>query len=388
MYWNVIPILCLSNGHSGKDLSALSLSYMNECGKESESKDEDGVGMNNECSSPSITKMESYDETVQSSSWSKGTVDYSAANEYVQTHYGIENYLSKKGIVAEEIYNARDGVWSFDSSIPRRVRPSISTCGFELLERNLVCDNVRSVDWNDPNDVSKKYISQYLRKTVLPSLFDDILYCAFWNPTVRGENLNMNDRCAYTTKTAPVAATVHIDTDVGACSGAEELVNLLLSNKNRVSEENIEFDADQVAKYIKEGHRFILLNFWQNTSFEPVMRAPLGLMTTTYSSKNHSSPDAFPKELPDQRKSLWYCFPELTSKECMVFKQYDRDSSYLSDIWHCALSDIIQKLNARPRQNFDVRAFIVLNEKVRLDRFAQSRVKSLLNLEQSMFTLD
>jgi len=89
------------------------------------------------------------------------------------------------------------------------------------------------LEWSWPG---KQYIRSLLREHLIPTCFDqdDIETCTFWNPTLRGDNLPMNERRTDTTKTAPIAATVHIDTDISACSNATQLVHLLLSDKNRV----------------------------------------------------------------------------------------------------------------------------------------------------------
>jgi len=329
--------------------------------------------------------------------WKRAFVDYSAANEYISVHYGMDNYFATQSAEVG-IRNARDGVYNFEKQA--FLPPKLSNCGFEIISKGHYDQFSRrddfaermGIDWNDPNDVTKKYISGYLREVVIPSCLDDdeeILCCAFWNPTLRGEELPMTTRelMANVTKTAPVAETVHIDMDVNACTNSSELVHFLLNDKNRVHEEVNHnypgFDANQFIEYIDLGHRFLLLNFWQSIGEEPVQSAPLGLLSVKYQS---TASEAFPDAIPHPDKSNWYSFPEMTNEECLVFKQYDRDVSYASDIWHCGLSSIVPKNAAPKRRNFDVRAFVILKEQVQEttnDRFAPSRRKSKLTRDES-----
>eukprot|EP00547_Thalassionema_nitzschioides_P009859 CAMPEP_0194226206 /NCGR_PEP_ID=MMETSP0156-20130528/41386_1 /TAXON_ID=33649 /ORGANISM="Thalassionema nitzschioides, Strain L26-B" /LENGTH=367 /DNA_ID=CAMNT_0038958491 /DNA_START=164 /DNA_END=1270 /DNA_ORIENTATION=+ len=333
--------------------------------------------------------------------WKRACVDYSAANEYISVHYGMDNYFAgaQQTTTEVDVRNARNGVYNFDQQ--GYVQPKLSDCGFQLIStspKNHDDSNkdydasqlIRTIDWNNPNDVTKHYISSYLRNEVIPSCFDqdEILCFAFWNPTVRGEDLPMSsDRSANVTKTAPVAATVHIDTDINACANSSELVHLLLSDKNRVHEDDADFDENQFIRLIEQGHRFVLLNFWQTILPEPVQRAPLGILSVKYQKSKNIAAAAFPDAYPDLEKSLWYCFPDMIPQECLVFKQYDRDASYASDIWHCGLSSIQTSITgpAKKRKNFDVRAFVILKEQVSrtTNRFVPTRRKSELTLDES-----
>ena len=337
--------------------------------------------------------------------WERTFVDYTAANEYISVHYGIDNYFAAIQTPETEVdvRNARKGIYDFDQQ--KYVPPKLSNCGFQLISKKSQHNNhdakedyaelnTSTIDWNNPKDVTEQYISSYLRKRVVPSCFDEkqeILCCAFWNPTVRGEDLPMStDRMTNVTKTAPVAATVHIDMDVNACANTSELVNLLLGDKNRVHEDEagVNFDANQFIRLIDQGHRFVLLNIWQTILPEPVQRSPLGLLSMNYQKSKAGAP-AFPDAPPDLQKSLWYCFPEMASHECLVFKQYDRDASFASDVWHCGLSSIQTRtttVSQPKRKNFDVRAFVILKEQVGKttnDRFAPTRRKSELTLSDS-----
>ena len=325
--------------------------------------------------------------TFKATSLSLGTplgqarVDYSAANEYVEAHYGIENYFDidgNNGVVKEDIYDARQGAYNDHNGVLIK-HPKLSDYGFELFE------NVRipvDIDWSNPQQVNNKYIRQ-IRESLIPRIFDpsQIEVCAFWNPTLRGDDLPMSERDPARTKTAPIAATVHIDTDIGACSNATQLFRLLLSEKNRVMEENINLDENRFIKLIESGHRFILLNFWQSLTPYPVQMSPLGVFAPHYSQSGFS----FPEVKPAMDQSRWYCFDAMRNDECLVFKQYDRNSNYLSDVWHCGLFDIMKQTSPPPRRNFDVRAFIILKELVSQDedRFDPTRRQSFLTLQES-----
>ena len=92
----------------------------------------------------------------------------------------------------------------------------------------------------------------------------------------------------------------------------------------------------------------------------------------------------FPKAKPDPVSSRWYTYPEMTPHELLVFKQYDRDGSYPSDIWHCALKSIADP-SSPPRESFDIRAFVLFATTVdpKKDRFSADRVRPILDYEAS-----
>lgn len=325
--------------------------------------------------------------------WGKARVDYTAANEYAESHYGLKNYFqvgdNGTGIVNEDIFNARDGVMMRrndcgDSDDIWINTPKLSHFGFELLQGFKPPMNLN--DWNNPSQVSEKYV-RYLRHSVIPKLFDStgIESIVFYNANLRGEGLPFSTRNGELglVKTAPVAATVHIDFDVGACTNATELVNLLLSERIIVPEDCNEFGDEgrrRIIQLIESGHRFVLLNFWNSLTSRPTSRAPLGVLATDYDQECCSFPEAKPSD-----HSRWYCYPQLGVNECLVFKQYDRSLSFSSDVWHTGLSDIGHYTNDPPRRNFDVRAFIVLNERIdkSIDRFGEKRRKSFMNMHES-----
>ena len=62
------------------------------------------------------------------------TIDYSAANEYVQAHYGTSArlpYFGHHSIQKEPIYDAREGVFCNNQTL---LEPAtIDFCGFTLL---------------------------------------------------------------------------------------------------------------------------------------------------------------------------------------------------------------------------------------------------------------
>merc|ERR1711933_695089 len=106
------------------------------------------------------------------------------------------------------------------------------------------------------------------------------------------------------------------------------------------------------------------MNTWRNINiYEPIHSAQLGLFVPKYNANGY-----FPFSKHNMSNSRWYVYPKMTYNECLFFNQYDRKSSILSDIWHCALSDIIDNNNQNEkkpsslRKSFDVKVFIILKE--------------------------
>jgi hypothetical protein len=88
----------------------------------------------------------------------------------------------------------------------------------------------------------------------------------------------------------------------------------------------------------------------------------------------------------------------MTSDEILVFCQYDRLATQPSDLWHCAISvedgraqnndansNIDFKRVKAPRESFDIRILVVLEEIVHndKDRFHPERVRPVLSFEDS-----
>jgi len=354
--------------------------------------------------------------------WREAEVDYSAANEYVEAHYG-ENAPSKPyfrryytapsssdtgsntgseingrrryGRVVEPIHDARNGV--YDHSLDRHQPASLPLCGFSL--RRIPSD---VTDWSDVEQIRRTYLREL--EAIVPSVFPDRRLrhdVAFWNPMLRGEDYDMarddgtddgtdGTNTTVGISTSNVASMVHIDTDVGAFDSIDELVAMVDNNRVNGSGPNDGFSRADIVDSISAGHRFAIVNFWRNVGPTPVERAPLALLDTRYTSDERGS---FPYGAPDPIRSRWYTFPDMTGEECLLFLQYDRSLSQPSDIWHCALpswsstgdGDGDRGGRAAPRRSFDVRALFVFDEKVsaELDRFGWDRRRPVLDLEES-----
>jgi len=99
---------------------------------------------------------------------------------------------------------------------------------------------------------------------------------------------------------------------------------LILYDKSRVHEEkddgNVDFDLNQFIHLLDEGHRFVMLTFWQMILPDPTQSSPLGLLSMKYQkSKDEEEEEeetlVFPDACPDLQQRLWYCFPEMISEE-------------------------------------------------------------------------
>ena len=251
-------------------------------------------------------------------------IDYSAANEYVEAHYG--NLAPRtpyfgQSVKKECIYDAREGV--YDDNVGSLEPPTIDFCGFTLLEKPTTV-----ADWSDLSQIRDIYLPELqslLQETYRDSMIRDII---FWNPMLRGQDLKQtrpNDDT--NTPTASFAASPHIDTDIGAFENPEHLIRLF--EKNRVVA-NV-FPTDRLVQGVKKGCRFAIVNAWRNIAETPVVRAPLALFSATYDEQR-----AFPEAAPNMDLSRWYIFSNVTKNEVLLFCQYDRDKKCPSDLWHCA----------------------------------------------------
>jgi len=299
-------------------------------------------------------------------------IDYSAANEYVEAHYG--NLAPRTpyfghSLVKEPIYDARNGV--YDERRGCMKSATIDSCGFELLR-----EPSQVTDWGDLPQIRNVYRSELrtiLHDTYRNSKIRDII---FWNPMLRGQDLKQTrpDDDA-TTPTASFAASPHIDTDIGAYDDAEDLISLFEKNRADVDP----FPRQKLVKDVAEGRRFAIVNVWRNIAATPVIRAPLALFSVIYDEQK-----AFPEASPNMDMSKWYIFSNMTKEEVLLFCQYDRDVTHPSDLWHCALTNTGDP-NAASRSSFDLRCFIVFDEIVssERDRFGENRLASLLTQEES-----
>lgn len=269
--------------------------------------------------------------------WAHAPIDYSAANEYVEAHYGIDNYFGVRGRTVEPIFNAREGVGIGGASL--------EGCGFQLVER---------VGWEE----------QSLRSRIASCLPGRVSEVILWHPQYRSERPYEGQ--------ASIATSVHIDTDLNAMY-VDDLLRLI--ERNSVSEPSV--DWPELREELVAGRRFAVINAWRNARPEPIMRAPLALLATTPDSSR------FPNGAPELDRNRWFTFPGMTVDECLLFKQYDRSLGCTSDVWHCALANLGDS-NAPPRLSFEVRAFVIFEEYVheKVDHF-ENRVLPRLSYSES-----
>jgi hypothetical protein len=304
-------------------------------------------------------------------SYRNAELDYSAVNEYIEAHYGKADYFEPTSPNSEPIYNAREGVlWKGELVVP-----SLDLNGFELCSMSGAPFPLQK-DWAQNSSAEEILEQDYLsslRGLLKDTLGPKLEKVVFWHPMIRGTDIA--DRSA---RTAPPAALVHIDTDVGAYE-LEDLVNLI--QKNSIGGDNDD-DVKLIREAIQSGKRFVIVNAWRNIDpSKPVQRSPLALCLPDY----QPSHDCFPYKQPETY--VWYIFPEMTTSEVLLFKQYDRKADCVSDLWHCALSDIEQRIGANVphRQSLDLRALCILDEQLPndLDRYSGQRQRALLSLQES-----
>jgi len=329
------------------------------------------------------------------SPWREVEIDYSAANEYVDAHYGenspsspyfhrcvtdsSSDLSSTSNRVVEPIFDARKGIYDHDLEGYRTA--SLPLCGFSLL--NLPSD---VTDWNAIDQIQHVYLQEL--EVCIPSIFPgkQTRHVEFWNPMLRGEDYTIQrDYDDTSMSTSNVASTVHIDTDIGAFESLDEIVGMVENNRVATRTGGTDdFSRVDIIDSISNGHRFAIVNFWRNIDPRPVESAPLAILYTKYQSSSMvaTKRGSFPKYAPDPTRSLWYTYPSMTKDECLFFLQYDRLLSQPSDLWHCALSNQSSKV---PRRSFDIRALIVFDEKVprEIDRFSVDRPRPILSLEES-----
>ena len=88
-----------------------------------------------------------------------------------------------------------------------------------------------------------------------------------------------------------------------------------------------------------------------------------------------SSWPALPHAKPSKAASRWYTFPAVTSDELLVFTQYDRDVRATTDLWHCALTNVVDDQrdgqytgrsddDPHNRHSFDMRCLVLLDDTV------------------------
>ena len=297
------------------------------------------------------------------------TVDYSAANEYLDEQYEdkIPNPYFPHTQATEQIYNGR----MEDSSLETR--------GFQLAP--MEAPDVR--DWNNKEQLRAEYIP-ILRKYFTRTYGEEnIKHLYFYNPMARGEEMGVaqSNLESHELPSSPTQTRCHLDNDWIA-SDINRVVGLVHKQSLDYYDKEKDFPRQELEHAIQQGHRYMVVNCWRNTDPQhAIQRAPLGVYATQYADPRH----IFPAARPDFDRSRWYVFPHMTADECLLFKQFDRDDRYVSDIWHCAMhslrvpgeDDDDDKESKPPRRSFDVRAFLVLKDKVdsEHDRYGPNRLE-------------
>ena len=290
-------------------------------------------------------------------------MDYAAANAYVQQSYGIPNYFAPPPHqLPEPVYNARQGVPS--DTHDNKVQPAtLGSCGFQLVHAP------GTPGTHDPHFVprARHALLQAYASTGNSIKVRDVM---FWNPP----------RPDYVT----TPQQVHIDMDVNAYRSVAALLDRVWSCRVP-ADDNDKDDAGQYDMWkqaLQHGARFCITRVVSgHTTTEP----PLGLYRTVYDNDacvpdeyglcpsdyvaldsnddeekeddvyfngdnhldetNHTTDwtawPAMPMAKPSPTQSKWYTFPNVTADELLFFTQYDRDVRVTSDIWHCALTNII-----------------------------------------------
>ena len=333
------------------------------------------------------------------------TIDYSAANEYMDAHY---RYIYPDGspyfdAAKEDIFNARRGYIIDEEGAggigtTSLLQPSLERCGFELvrLEEGEDDDIDPVSDWTDTDQAVSKYLPK-LRQAIIRAFSGNgndengggsaISHVLFYQPMLRGEKVEMG------TKTSPVASLVHIDTDIGAhdTEGMVRLVerNQIVATGGGDGDETI-FPRKELIGAINKGARFAIVNAWRGLSSDgkPVGRAHLGLLSPQYDSDQNlpRRHRCYPALKPKRPQSRWYTYPQMEHDEILLFKQYDRRVDRVSDLWHCALPVFPWEEESPPRMSFDCRALVVFeNDMVPkdIDRYCDDRLKPSLTLEES-----
>jgi hypothetical protein len=321
--------------------------------------------------------------------WGKAEINYSAANEYIQAHYGEEaprkpNYFVHQSRI-ESIYDARQGV-RITENMNGKSPANLKQCGFTLLSSSSYQKNETVItDWNNLDQIQDLYLPQL--QQLLTETYETrgrtIRHVIFWNPMLRGKDYEQLRPPSETkiTPTAGFASTPHIDMDINAYETLEDFLGLLENNEISSSSSDGDRRRQEIIHDIRDNHcGFAVVNAWRNVGSSPVTNDPLGIFAVQYDD----SLVAFPEAAPNMDRSKWYVFSDMMPNEILLFCQYDRDVTWPSDLWHCSLTRHNER-DYPSRESFDLRCFIVFNNAVPLDqdRYKVDRMSSLLTLEES-----
>lgn len=305
------------------------------------------------------------------------TIDYSAANTFCKTYYGRSKYFPVDA-ATESIFDGRRGVYDDEEE---DLRPaSLASCGFALRPSPTAV-----TDWNSLEQIRTLYLPQ-LRQLICDEFAGQpVAQIVFWNPMLRGQGWRGSEGMfdpPHASPRGPIAAMAHLDTDMLVFDGdTDALCQLVERNRVEALLEGqpapgtpLKGRGRALADVVK-GSRFAVVNAWRNVDVDtPVLRAPLAVLDTTYPSDSSSS--VVPEASPCMERSRWYIFPRMQADEVLLFKQYDRSSAWPADVWHCALPSVVEaghsEAEAPPRRSFEVRCFVVFDERVddAFDRFS------------------
>mmetsp|Transcript_8444 Transcript_8444/g.11756 ORF Transcript_8444/g.11756 Transcript_8444/m.11756 type:complete len:317 (+) Transcript_8444:106-1056(+) len=278
--------------------------------------------------------------------WTHAEIDNSNAIEYMAVHHPDQPPLPFNKIKSiETIYDARLGV---DSQL---VQATLKKHGFCLAVSKTA---VRR--WHSKKQICQVYTHEL--QSVLQQHLDGISHIVFWHPNMRATTPSLRQRLLRNWIAGP-AASVHVDTDYGGhAHNISALTNWIA--RNAISE----CPTDEILDALIKGHRFAVVNAWRSIDrHSPIKRAPLAIL----------------------HNKKWFAFPSMTADECLLFTQFDRQLGQPSELWHCALPDIVE--GSRPRRSFELRAFIVFNEKVKFeeDRFLHAPIPLLSRYNSECF---
>jgi hypothetical protein len=288
-------------------------------------------------------------------------MDYKPANEYFEEAYGSSYFSGDDWEPKVPIFNARQGfIKDGEGMEPHIIPPSMHECGFTVVEGTPEDRTDRIADWGDREQIGRYYVPtvrKMLSKAYGPNEIEQIV---FWNPTLRNA----------TSLQVPPA---HIDTDINAYKDSQALMDLIYDR--HIPEEagsTYYYSKEDWVRALENGQRFSYVNIWKNLDERPIQQAPLGLFVPHYSETA-----GLPNARPVDAYSRWYCYPKLTNDEYLVFCQYDRDARETSDLWHGALTQLLDDKEEHnnpdlPRRSFDLRCFILFkDQKVpkQFDRF-------------------
>ena len=153
--------------------------------------------------------------------WRTATIDYSAANEYVEAHYPrwhASGYFTPS-YSCQPIYNARHGV--YDDSLGALVPASLAGCGFALLRPGT---EAKVADWDDATEVRATYLPE-LRRLITEAVdqsqaHDKVRDIIFWHMLIRQQGspyVGPADPSGGAVSRGPIASMAHVDTDALCC---------------------------------------------------------------------------------------------------------------------------------------------------------------------------